>query len=177
MAVLLQATFEDELVEDALAKRHSLTCEAVQIGAKVPLPAPLLAPVLLDLLLTPSMQRVLLRLAVAPLLGPLASAAQTCLQLAGHICGPLKLDDCCVVQSGAYRTILTHFSQRYPKIPKIEKSFLATTCIAFDLMSVNLKGMSSHELMMMQKPSSLVTRADPYLTSGFLHDHKLSTAL
>jgi len=45
------------------------------------------------------------------------------------------------VQSGAYRTILTHFSQRYPKIPKIEKSFLTTTCIAFDLMSINLKGM------------------------------------
>ncbi|DBB10539.1 TPA: hypothetical protein ACH3X3_002076 [Trebouxia sp. C0006] len=70
-----EATFEDELVEDALAKRHSLTYEAVQIGA----------------------------------------------------------------QSGAYRTILTHFSQRYPKIPKIEKSFLTTTCIAFDLMSINLK--------------------------------------
>lgn len=70
-----EATFEDELVEDALAKRHSLTCEAVQIGA----------------------------------------------------------------QSGAYRTILTHFSQRYPKIPKIDKSFLTTTCIAFDLMSINLK--------------------------------------
>lgn len=31
----MQATFEDELVEDALAKRHSLTCEAVQIGAQV----------------------------------------------------------------------------------------------------------------------------------------------
>ena len=31
----MQATFEDELVEDALAKRHSLTYEAVQIGAQV----------------------------------------------------------------------------------------------------------------------------------------------
>ena len=30
-----QATFEDELIEDAKAKRHSLTCEAVEIGRKV----------------------------------------------------------------------------------------------------------------------------------------------
>ena len=50
------------------------------------------------------------------------------------------LTDVFPMQSKAYRTILTHFSQRYPKIPKIEKSFLATTCIAFDLMSINLKG-------------------------------------
>ena len=32
---VLQATFEDELVEDAKQKRHSLTCEAVEIGSKV----------------------------------------------------------------------------------------------------------------------------------------------
>ena len=31
----MQATFEDELIEDAKAKRHSLTCEAVEIGSKV----------------------------------------------------------------------------------------------------------------------------------------------
>lgn len=43
-------------------------------------------------------------------------------------------------QAGAYRTILTHFSQRYPKIPVVDSSFLESTCIAFDLMSVNLKG-------------------------------------
>ena len=46
----VQATFEDELVEDALAKRHSLTCEAVQIGAKVRLYAMLPAHCLLGLL-------------------------------------------------------------------------------------------------------------------------------
>ena len=40
----------------------------------------------------------------------------------------------------AYRTILTHFSQRYPKIPAIGPSFTASTCIAFDLLSVNLAG-------------------------------------
>lgn len=34
-SVVLQATFEDELIEDAKAKRHSLTCEAVEIGSKV----------------------------------------------------------------------------------------------------------------------------------------------
>ena len=44
------------------------------------------------------------------------------------------------LQAGAYRTILTHFSQRYPKIPKIDASFSSSTCIAFDLMSVNLAG-------------------------------------
>lgn len=31
----LQATFEDELIDDAKAKKHSLTCEAVEVGAKV----------------------------------------------------------------------------------------------------------------------------------------------
>jgi hypothetical protein len=40
----------------------------------------------------------------------------------------------------AFRTILTHFSQRYPKIPAIGASFTASTCIAFDLLSVNLAG-------------------------------------
>ncbi len=43
-------------------------------------------------------------------------------------------------RAGAYRTILTHFSQRYPKIPVIDDTFRASTCIAFDLMSVNLQG-------------------------------------
>ncbi len=40
----------------------------------------------------------------------------------------------------ARRTILSHFSQRYPKIPVIDSSFAASTCIAFDLMAVNLQG-------------------------------------
>ena len=31
----VQATFEDDLIDDAKAKRHSLTCEAVQVGAQV----------------------------------------------------------------------------------------------------------------------------------------------
>ncbi len=43
-------------------------------------------------------------------------------------------------EAGAYRTLLTHFSQRYPKIPVIDASFAASTCIAFDLMSLNLQG-------------------------------------
>jgi len=38
----------------------------------------------------------------------------------------------------AYRIILTHFSQRYPKIPVIDEVDMEKTCIAFDLMSVNL---------------------------------------
>ncbi|KAK9811324.1 hypothetical protein WJX72_001848 [[Myrmecia] bisecta] len=69
-----EATFEDALEEEALAKNHSLTHEAIDIGN----------------------------------------------------------------QARAYRTILTHFSQRYPKMPVIDKSFNSTTAIAFDLMTVNL---------------------------------------
>ena len=38
----------------------------------------------------------------------------------------------------AYRIILTHFSQRYPKIPVFDETHMHKTCIAFDLMSVNL---------------------------------------
>ena len=71
-----QATFEDALEEEAINKRHSLTCEAVEVGSK----------------------------------------------------------------AKAFRTVLTHFSQRYPKIPVIDASFQTTTCIAFDLMTVNLVG-------------------------------------
>lgn len=40
--------------------------------------------------------------------------------------------------AGAYRVILTHFSQRYPKIPVFDETHLHNTCIAFDMMSVNL---------------------------------------
>eukprot|EP00884_Botryococcus_braunii_P017400 jgi/Botrbrau1/4343/Bobra.0232s0032.1 len=40
--------------------------------------------------------------------------------------------------ANAYRTILSHFSQRYPKIPVVDPSFRDCTCIAFDLMTVNL---------------------------------------
>ena len=54
-----QATFEDELIGEAKAKRHSTTGEAVGIGQR----------------------------------------------------------------AGAYRTILTHFSQRYAKLPVIDDSF------------------------------------------------------
>ncbi len=57
--VWVQATFEDELIGEAKAKRHSTTGEAVSIGQR----------------------------------------------------------------AGAYRTILTHFSQRYAKLPVIDDSF------------------------------------------------------
>lgn len=39
--------------------------------------------------------------------------------------------------AGAYRIILTHFSQRYPKIPVFDETYMHKTCIAFDMMSVN----------------------------------------
>ena len=72
--VALQATFDDALPEEAIAKRHSITREAIETGVK----------------------------------------------------------------AGVYRTILTHFSQRYPKIPVVDDSYTARTVIAFDMMSANL---------------------------------------
>jgi len=68
-----EATFEDDLQEEALAKKHSTSSEAIQTG----------------------------------------------------------------IDAQAYRTILTHFSQRYPKIPIPDDSYTGRTGIAFDLMTVN----------------------------------------
>ncbi|KAJ3700994.1 hypothetical protein LUZ61_004699 [Rhynchospora tenuis] len=69
-----EATFEDSMTEEAIAKNHSTTKEAIGVG----------------------------------------------------------------VSAGVYRIILTHFSQRYPKIPIVDEVNVGKTCIAFDLMSVNL---------------------------------------
>ncbi|EEF46417.1 zinc phosphodiesterase, putative [Ricinus communis] len=68
------ATFEDDLMDEAVAKNHSTTKEAIEVGNL----------------------------------------------------------------AGAYRIILTHFSQRYPKIPVFDESHMHKTCIAFDMMSVNV---------------------------------------
>ncbi|TYI42196.1 hypothetical protein ES332_A01G080800v1 [Gossypium tomentosum] len=40
--------------------------------------------------------------------------------------------------AAAYRVILTHFSQRYPKVPVLDEISMHKTCIAFDLMTINL---------------------------------------
>lgn len=69
-----EATFEDALVEEAIARNHSTTEEAIEVGNS----------------------------------------------------------------AGAYRIILTHFSQRYPKIPVFDETHMHKTCIAFDMMSVNI---------------------------------------
>ncbi|KMS95093.1 hypothetical protein BVRB_012540 [Beta vulgaris subsp. vulgaris] len=69
-----EATFEDSLAEEAIARNHSTIKEAMEVGTS----------------------------------------------------------------AGAYRIILTHFSQRYPKIPSFDEINLEKACIAFDLMSVNL---------------------------------------
>jgi ribonuclease Z len=37
----------------------------------------------------------------------------------------------------AYRVILNHFSQRYPKIPVFSTNYNEKTCIAFDLMKID----------------------------------------
>ncbi|ESQ30237.1 hypothetical protein EUTSA_v10011231mg [Eutrema salsugineum] len=69
-----EATFEDDLIDEALAKNHSTTKEAIDMGSS----------------------------------------------------------------AGVYRIVLTHFSQRYPKIPVIDETHMHNTCIAFDLMSINM---------------------------------------
>uniref|UniRef100_A0A7C9A5Q2 ribonuclease Z n=1 Tax=Opuntia streptacantha TaxID=393608 RepID=A0A7C9A5Q2_OPUST len=71
-----EATFEDGMLEEAVAKKHSTTKEAIEMGEG----------------------------------------------------------------AGVYRIILTHFSQRYPKIPVVEDAQMHnnTACIAFDLMSINM---------------------------------------
>uniref|UniRef100_A0A7N1A5V5 ribonuclease Z n=2 Tax=Kalanchoe fedtschenkoi TaxID=63787 RepID=A0A7N1A5V5_KALFE len=69
-----EATFEDGLVDEAIARNHSTTNEAIEVGDA----------------------------------------------------------------AGAYRIILTHFSQRYPKIPVFDEAHMHKTCIAFDMMSVNI---------------------------------------
>ena len=80
-----EATFEDELIHEALARRHSIIREAVEVGAK----------------------------------------------------------------AGAYRTLLTHFSQRYPKIPDLHGSYMdERTCIAFDMMHVDFLDLPKLPLLM-----------------------------
>lgn len=74
LSLLVQATFEDNLEDEAIAKNHSTTKEAIKVGTS----------------------------------------------------------------AGAYRVILTHFSQRYPKFPVFDERHMRNTCIAFDLMSVNV---------------------------------------
>ncbi|XP_021652986.2 tRNAse Z TRZ4, mitochondrial isoform X2 [Hevea brasiliensis] len=69
-----EATFEDCMVDEAIAKNHSTTKEAIEVGDS----------------------------------------------------------------ASAYCVILTHFSQRYPKIPALDEINMRKTCIAFDLMSVNI---------------------------------------
>uniref|UniRef100_A0A0D9UYQ6 ribonuclease Z n=1 Tax=Leersia perrieri TaxID=77586 RepID=A0A0D9UYQ6_9ORYZ len=69
-----EATFEDSMKDEAIARNHSTTKEAIAVGTS----------------------------------------------------------------AGAYRIILTHFSQRYPKIPVFDEVDMQKTCVAFDLMSVNL---------------------------------------
>ncbi|GMJ05211.1 tRNAse Z4 [Hibiscus trionum] len=69
-----EATFEDGMTGEAIAKNHSTTKEAIDVGNS----------------------------------------------------------------AGAYRILLTHFSQRYPKIPVLDELSMHKTCIAFDLMTINL---------------------------------------
>ncbi|XP_058780561.1 tRNAse Z TRZ4, mitochondrial isoform X2 [Vicia villosa] len=69
-----EATFEEGMVEEAIAKNHSTTNEAIEMGES----------------------------------------------------------------ANVYRIILTHFSQRYPKIPVFDKAHMDKTCVAFDMMSINI---------------------------------------
>uniref|UniRef100_A0A6U2E235 ribonuclease Z n=1 Tax=Hemiselmis andersenii TaxID=464988 RepID=A0A6U2E235_HEMAN len=50
---------------------------------------------------------------------------------------------------GAYRTLLTHFSQRYPKVPPLEEvTAHGAAAVAFDFMSVDLADLPSLPSMM-----------------------------
>ncbi|KAM7255736.1 hypothetical protein ACFE04_008634 [Oxalis oulophora] len=69
-----EATFEDGLMDEAIARNHSTTKEAIDIGER----------------------------------------------------------------AGVYRIVLTHFSQRYPKIPVFDEAHAHNTCIGFDMMSINM---------------------------------------
>ncbi|BBG98957.1 tRNAse Z4 [Prunus dulcis] len=68
------ATFEDGMVDEAIARNHSTTKEAIEVGNS----------------------------------------------------------------AGVFRIILTHFSQRYPKIPVFDETHMHKTCIGFDMMSINI---------------------------------------
>ena len=70
-------------------------------------------------------------------------------------------------RAGAYRTLLTHFSQRYPKMPVVDASFAASTCIASDLMSFNLTGAWHSSLF-----SSLIGDKSSHIES-----HRVSVAV
>ncbi|KAL0484430.1 trz1, partial [Acrasis kona] len=72
-----EATFEDELGEEAIKKKHSTFGEAIHVGGEM----------------------------------------------------------------DAWRILLTHFSQRYPKIPVLEGEFGIRSMIIFDLMKINAKQM------------------------------------
>lgn len=74
-----EATHDDELLHEALARKHSTTSEAISIAEEM----------------------------------------------------------------GAYRTILTHFSQRYPKFPKLHENVEDHVGIAFDLCKINLKDLKT----------------------------------
>ncbi|PQP96617.1 zinc phosphodiesterase ELAC protein 2 [Prunus yedoensis var. nudiflora] len=69
-----EATFEDGMVDEAIARNHSTTKEAIEVGNS----------------------------------------------------------------AGVFRIILTHFSQRYPKIPVFDDTHMHKTCIGFDMMSINI---------------------------------------
>ena len=43
------------------------------------------------------------------------------------------------MQSGAYRTILTHFSTRYPTMPLFDMDTHPNLSVAMDFMSINIK--------------------------------------
>lgn len=73
-----EATFEDAMVDEAVARNHSTTKEAIEVGEA----------------------------------------------------------------AGVYRIVLTHFSQRYPKIPVFEDVHMHNTCIGFDMMSINMADLS-----------------------------------
>ncbi len=115
-----EATFEDAMVAEAIAKRHSTIGEAIQVGTKC--------------------VQQCIRLCLSVIIQFMCPFFLT------FACSTLLIRPCFswLLRMNAERILLTHFSQRYPKIPMLHEDGAPTgagtherrVCIAFDCMSV-----------------------------------------
>lgn len=152
-----EATFEDELQAEAAAKKHRCVCMCVRICLRESLEgfcAVARSTSTRFALSRSSTFRHFRRLLTYLFLSPKHQCSPLVCQTT-HLCNLVSLQSTPwivlistifrsttleAVESGAKMgaelTMLTHFSQRYPKIPKIDPKFSAHTGIAFDLMNL-----------------------------------------
>lgn len=91
-----QATFEPGLADQACRKRHSTTEEALEVRRRKELPP------------SPGVSRS--TCSPAQVLNPPPPASHSRV-----LCSAVQA----AAKMGAYRTVLTHFSQRYPGLPQV----------------------------------------------------------